>query len=104
MAIENSVSIDFFDLRSSIVLVFSIAAYPVWVQDICVSKRLNPFNIYNVQKEECTPIEVFECTYWLEKLKEGTSVKSTISEMSLKSHLINNIVTNRPAMQRGINT
>ena len=30
MAIENPVSSDFFYLRSLIVLIFSIAAYPVW--------------------------------------------------------------------------
>ena len=30
MAIENTVSIDFY-LRSSLVLAFSIAAYPVWL-------------------------------------------------------------------------
>ena len=31
MAIENSVLNDFFYLRSLIILVFSIVAYPVWV-------------------------------------------------------------------------
>ena len=37
MANKNSVSNDFY-LRSSIVLTFSIAAYPVWVQEVLTLK------------------------------------------------------------------
>ena len=42
MAIENSVSYEF-DLRSSIVLAFSIAAYPVCILERSLSHKLQLF-------------------------------------------------------------